>query len=173
MILFKLFFTFLKIGLFTMGSGYSMLILAQRYIVDNYKWLSMEEFTDLVAISEVTPGPIMVNLATFVGTSIAGLKGAILSTLGLIFIPFIFLFVISTKYLQLKNYPFIQDLFNIIRPIAVGLIIVAVINLFRTSVTNFNTLFIVIIVIILVQILKVNPIFIVMGALILAIFRRI
>lgn len=150
-----------------------MLILAQRYIVDNYKWLSMEEFTDLVAISEVTPGPIMVNLATFVGTSIAGLKGAILSTLGLIFIPFIFLFVISTKYLQLKNYPFIQDLFNIIRPIAVGLIIVAVINLFRTSVTNFNTLFIVIIVIILVQILKVNPIFIVMGALILAIFRRI
>jgi len=74
MICIKLFITFLKIGLFTIGSGYSMLVLAQRYVVESYHWLTVQEFTDLVAISEITPGPIMINLATFVGTKIAGLK---------------------------------------------------------------------------------------------------
>lgn len=78
MVLIRLFITFVKIGLFTIGSGYSMLVLAQRYVVDTYRWLTLQEFTDLVAISEVTPGPIMVNLATFVGTKVAGLAGAFL-----------------------------------------------------------------------------------------------
>jgi len=173
MILLKLFFTFLKIGLFTIGSGYSMLVLAQRYIVGVYKWLTMEEFTDLVAISEVTPGPIMVNLATFVGTRIAGLKGAIFSTLGLIFIPFLCLFIIASKYLQFKNYPLIENILNVIRPIAIGFITVAIINLFKNSITNFKTLLIAIGVIILVQIFKVSPILILIGGIILAILLKI
>ncbi len=70
MIIAKLFITFVKIGLFTIGSGYSMLVLAQRYIVDTNHWLTLQEFTDLVAISEITPGPIMINLATFVGAKV-------------------------------------------------------------------------------------------------------
>ncbi|MGE4357121.1 MAG: chromate transporter [Candidatus Omnitrophota bacterium] len=173
MIVFKLFFIFLKIGLFTIGSGYSMLVLAQRYIVDTYKWLTMEEFTDLVAIAEITPGPFIINLATFVGTRVAGLKGAIFSTTGLIILPFLFLFVISTKYLQLKSFPLVQNIFNIIRPIAIGLIISAIINIFRISVVNFKTVLITIVAIILVQIFRVNPIFIVMGGLLLALFFKI
>src|SRR3989338_5688219 len=98
MILIRLFMVFLKIGLFTVGSGYSMLVLTQRYIVDTYHWLTIQEFTDLVAISEITPGPIMVNLATFVGTKVAGIMGAVFATVGLVAIPFGTLYLIALNY---------------------------------------------------------------------------
>ena len=159
MVAIRLFLVFLKIGLFTIGSGYSMLVLAQRYIVDTYHWLTLKEFTDLVAISEITPGPIMINLATFVGTKTAGLKGAIFATLGLITIPFIALYIIALNYTQFKNYPVIQNLLKIIRPMAIGFITVAILKLFKTSITDFQAAAIAIIVILLTVGLKVNPIF--------------
>jgi len=84
MVVIRLFLVFLKVGLFTIGSGYSMLVLAQRYVVDTYHWLTLQEFTDLVAISEITPGPMMINLATFVGTKVAGFIGVIFATFGVI-----------------------------------------------------------------------------------------
>ena len=167
MICIKLFITFLKIGLFTIGSGYSMLVLAQRYVVESYHWLTVQEFTDLVAISEITPGPIMINLATFVGTKIAGLKGAIFATLGLITIPFIVLYIIALNYTQFKNYPVIQNLLKIIRPMAIGFIAVAILKLFKTSITDLQTAFVAIIVILLTAVFKVNPIFTVIGGIIL------
>lgn len=173
MILIKLFFTFLKVGLFTIGSGYSMLVLAQRYVVDTYHWLTLQEFTDLVAISEITPGPIMVNLATFVGTKVAGIKGAIFSTLGLIAIPFLTLYIIALKYSQFKDYPVIQNLLKIIRPMAIGFITVIILKLFKTSITDLKTAFIAIAVILLTVVFKVNPIFTVIGGIILGIFVKL
>jgi len=173
MVAIRLFLVFLKIGLFTIGSGYSMLVLAQRYIVDTYHWLTLKEFTDLVAISEITPGPIMINLATFVGTKTAGLKGAIFATLGLITIPFIALYIIALNYTQFKNYPVIQNLLKIIRPMAIGFITVAILKLFKTSITDFQTAAIAIIVILLTVGLKVNPIFTVIGGIILGFFVKV
>src|SRR3989338_3545272 len=167
MILIRLFLTFLKVGLFTIGSGYSMLVLAQRYVVDTYHWLTLQEFTDLVAISEITPGPIMINLATFVGTKTAGLKGAIFATLGLVIIPFIALYIIALNYTQFKDYPAIQNLLKVIRPMAIGFIIVAILKLFKTSITDLQTAFIAIIVIVLTVVFKVNPIFTVIGGIVL------
>ncbi len=172
MLLIKLFFTFLKVGLFTIGSGYSMLILAQRYVVDTYHWLTLQEFADLVAISEVTPGPIMINLATFVGTKVAGLKGGVLATLGLIALPFLALYVIALNYSRFMNYPLFANLLRIIRPIAIGFITVAILNLFKTSVTDLTTAIIAIAVIILAYVFKVNPIFIVVGGIILALLIK-
>jgi chromate transporter len=167
MVVIRLFLVFLKVGLFTIGSGYSMLVLAQRYVVDTYHWLTLQEFTDLVAISEITPGPIMVNLATFVGTRVAGFIGAIFATLGLITIPFIALYIIALNYTQFKNYPVIQNLLKIIRPMAIGFITVAILKLFKTSITDFQTASIAIIVILLTVVFKVNPIFTVIGGIIL------
>jgi chromate transporter len=172
MILIRLFVTFLKIGLFTIGSGYSMLVLAQRYVVNTYHWLTLQEFTDLVAISEVTPGPIMINLATFVGTKIAGLKGAISATLGLIIVPFITLYIIAVNYSQFSNYPVIANVLKVIRPMAIGFIIVAVLNLFKASITDLTTAIIAIVVILLAYLFKVNPIFIVTGGIILALLIK-
>jgi len=167
MICIKLFITFLKIGLFTIGSGYSMLVLAQRYVVESYHWLTVQEFTDLVAMSEITPGPIMINLATFVGTKVAGLKGAISATIGLIILPFATLYIIALIYVQFKNYPIIQSLLRVIRPMAIGFIAVAILKLFKTSVADLTTAIIAIAVIILAYVFKVNPIFIVTGGIIL------
>jgi len=172
MVVIRLFIVFLKVGLFTIGSGYSMLVLAQRYVVDTYQWLTLQEFTDLVAISEITPGPIMVNLATFVGARTAGLKGAIFATLGLIIIPFIALYIIALNYTQFKNYPVIQNLLKIIRPMAIGFITVAILKLFRTSITDLQTAFIAIAVILLTAIFKVNPIFTVIGGIVLGFFVK-
>jgi len=126
----------------------------------------MQEFTDLVAISEITPGPIMVNLATYVGTKVAGLKGAVFSTLGLIAIPFLVLYIIALRYSQFKDYPVIQNLLKIIRPMAIGFIVVAIIKLFKTSITDLKTAFIAIAVILLTAVFKVNPIFTVTGGII-------
>ena len=160
MIFIKLFLTFLKIGLFTFGSGYSMLVLAQRYVVDTYHWLTLQEFTDVVAISEVTPGPLIVNLSTFVGAKVAGMKGALSSTLGLVIVPFFALYLIAIKYSQFKNYPILQNLLNIIRPMAIGFIIVAILKLFNTAITDFRSALIALSVIAATYIFNVNPIII-------------
>jgi chromate transporter len=172
MVVFRLFIVFLKVGLFTIGSGYSMLVLAQRYVVDTYHWLTLQEFTDLVSISEITPGPIMINLATFVGTKVAGLKGAISATVGLIILPFLALYIIALNYSRIINHPFGANLLKIIRPMAIGFITVAILNLFKTSVTNLATGIIAIAVIVLAYVFKINPIFIILGGIALALLIK-
>jgi chromate transporter len=172
MIVIRLFLVFLKVGLFTIGSGYSMLVLAQRYVVDTYHWLTLQEFTDLVAISEITPGPIMVNLATFVGTRVVGFIGAIFATLGLIVIPFLTLYIISLNYAQFKNYPLMQGILKVIRPMAIGFITVAIMKLFKTSITDLRSAVIAIGVILLTYVFKVNPIYTVLGGIVLGVVMR-
>jgi chromate transporter len=149
-----------------------MLVLAQRYVVDTYHWLTLQEFTDLVAISEITPGPIMVNLATFVGTKVAGFIGAIFATLGLIVIPFFTLYIISLNYAQFKNYPLMQGILKVIRPMAIGFITVAIMKLFKTSITDLRSAVIAIGVILLTYVFKVNPIYTVLGGIVLGVVMR-
>ncbi|MEG0901675.1 MAG: chromate transporter, partial [Clostridia bacterium] len=84
MILAELFFSFLQVGLFSIGGGYAALPLIQHQVVEAHTWLTMSEFTDLITIAEMTPGPIAVNSATFVGIRIAGVGGALIATLGCI-----------------------------------------------------------------------------------------
>ncbi|MBC8436469.1 MAG: chromate transporter [Candidatus Omnitrophica bacterium] len=170
MILIKLFITFLKVGLFTIGSGYSMLVLAQRYVVENYHWLTIEEFTDVVSMAEVTPGPIMINLATFVGSRVAGLKGAVFATVGLIVIPFLCIYLISINYDKFKDYVVIQKIMKVIRPMAIGFITVAILKLLRTSITDLKSAIVAILVIIITYVFKVNPIYTVIGGILFAMF---
>ena len=84
MIYIQLFFSFLQVGLFSFGGGYAAMPLIQGQVVTMHQWLSMSEFTDLITISQMTPGPIAVNSATFVGIKVAGLPGAIAATAGCI-----------------------------------------------------------------------------------------
>ncbi len=173
MILLKLFITFVKVGLFTVGSGYSMLVLAQRYIVENYRWLTMEEFTDVVSVAEVTPGPIMINLATFVGSRVAGLKGAICATVGLVAIPFLCLYIISIHYDKFKEYAVIQRIMRVARPMAIGFITVAILKLFKTSITDVRAALIAVIVIVLTAVFRINPIFTVIGGIMLGLLVKL
>ena len=85
MILLELFWSFFQIGLFSIGGGYAAIPLIQEQVVDRHAWLSMPQFADIMTIAEMTPGPIAVNSATFVGIQIAGITGAVVATVGCVF----------------------------------------------------------------------------------------
>ena len=91
----KLFLAFVKIGTFSFGGGYAMLPFIQREIVDNNNWININEFMDIIGISQMTPGPIAINSATFVGYKVLGVLGSIMATLGVIFTSFILVSIIS------------------------------------------------------------------------------
>ncbi|MCK8825767.1 chromate transporter [Fuchsiella alkaliacetigena] len=133
MLLIQLFFTFMKIGVFTFGSGYAMLALAEVEVVNNHHWLTAEQFADAVALAEVTPGPIMVNMATFVGTKVSGVPGALMATLGLIIPPIIALIIIAKLYIDFKDSSVLDKVFAGLRPAVIGLIITVVLKLGRTT----------------------------------------
>lgn len=122
MIYIQLFLSFLQIGLFSIGGGYAAMPLIQEQVVRSHTWLSMSEFTDLITIAEMTPGPIAVNSATFVGIRIAGIGGAVVATLGCI-LPSCFivslLFFIYHKY---KGVSTLQSILSSLRPAVVALI---------------------------------------------------
>ncbi len=133
MILIELFFVFMKIGVFTFGSGYAMLALAEKEVVELNQWLTAEQFADAVVLSEVTPGPIMINLATFVGVKQSGVAGAIMASLGLIIPPIIALTLITLYYMEYKDNEMVQKLFSGLRPAVIGLIITVVYKLGSTT----------------------------------------
>ncbi|MBQ8551838.1 MAG: chromate transporter [Clostridia bacterium] len=122
MILLKLFFAFAKVGLFSFGGGYAALPLIQDMIVTELAWMTEAEFTDIMVISEMTPGPITINAATFVGINEAGLGGAIAATLGFVFPSAV---IISILALLLKKYGSlkpVRDVLSVMRPCVIGLI---------------------------------------------------
>ena len=104
-ILFTLFFSMLKIGLFTFGGGYAMIALIESEFVTKKKWIGKEEFLDMVAISESTPGPLAINGATYIGYKIAGILGAVCATIAVCIPSFVIIYVISLffdEFLELK-----------------------------------------------------------------------
>src|SRR5699024_4798749 len=108
MIYLELFWSFLQIGLFSFGGGYAAMPLIQGQVVTEHGWLSMAEFTDLVTISQMTPGPIAVNSATFVGIKIAGVPGAAVATLGCILPSCIIVTLIARLYLKYRTMALLQ-----------------------------------------------------------------
>lgn len=125
MIYLQLFLSFLQIGAFSFGGGYAAMPLIQNQVVDLHHWLSLSEFTDLVTISQMTPGPIAVNSATFVGIKIAGIPGAIVATLGCILPACIIVTIIAYLYLKYRNMKTLQVILSTLRPAVVSLIATA------------------------------------------------
>ena len=122
MIYLQLFLSFLQIGMFSFGGGYAAMPLIQGQVVTGHKWLTMAEFTDLITISQMTPGPIAVNSATFVGIKIAGVPGAFVATLGCILPSCIIVTLIAKLYLKYRNMAVLQGVLASLRPAVVALI---------------------------------------------------
>ncbi|AEA01772.1 MULTISPECIES: chromate transporter [Aerococcus] len=125
MIYLQLLISFLKVGAFSFGGGYAALPLIQEEIVENYAWLSMQEFTDLITISQMTPGPIAINSATFVGTKLAGPLGAIVATLGSVLPSIIIVSIIARLYFKYRNLSLLQNVLVALRPAVVAMIAAA------------------------------------------------
>lgn len=121
-LLFELFLTFAKIGAFTFGGGYAMLALLDHTCVEEKKWLTAEEFSDLTVIAESTPGPIAINCSTYTGYKKGGLPGAVAATLGMVLPSFLILLLISLFFENILAYPIIAKAFRGIR-LAVSLLI--------------------------------------------------
>ena len=122
MIYLQLFFSFLQIGMFSFGGGYAAMPLIREQVVSCHGWLDMGEFTNLITISQMTPGPIAINSATFVGTKIAGIPGAVVSTLGCILPSCILVTLLAWLYLKYQKMDLLQEVLKSLRPAVVAMI---------------------------------------------------
>ena len=119
---FHLFLSFLQVGLFSIGGGYAAMPLIQSQVVEGYGWLTMGEFTDLITIAEMTPGPIAINSATFVGIRIGGIPGAVVATFGCILPSCILVSLLALVYYRYKELPLLKSVLASLRPAVVALI---------------------------------------------------
>ncbi len=122
MIFLALFWSFFQIGLFSIGGGYAAMPLIQHQIVELHRWLSLSEFADVITISQMTPGPIAINSATFVGLRIAGWGGALAATLGCVLPSFIIVLLLAVLYYRYRNLTWMQNTLGGLRPTVVALI---------------------------------------------------
>lgn len=122
MILLKLFLSFIQIGLFSIGGGYAALPLIQNQVVEIHGWLTLSEFADVISIAEMTPGPIAVNAATFVGIKISGLPGAVVATFGSILPSCVIVTLLAYLYLRFRKLTAMQGALAGIRPAVVSMI---------------------------------------------------
>lgn len=157
MIFLRLFIVFSYIGLFNFGGGYAMLSFIQQEVVQKNKWMTESEFTDIVAISQSTPGPIGINCATYVGYTsvindqniqesflyeaglghVLGIIGSILASISVLWLPFIVMILVSKLILRYKDSPVLKSIFSTLRPAIIGLLASAALSLLNTS--NFGT----------------------------------
>ena len=138
MIFLQLFYTFFKIGLFGFGGGYAMLSMIQGEVVTRYDWVSTQEFTDIVAISQSTPGPIGINAATYVGfTATGSIWGSVIATFAVVLPSFILMLTISKFFLKYQKHPAVEAVFCGLRPAVVGLLASAALVLM--NVENFGS----------------------------------
>lgn len=138
MLYLQLFYTFFKIGLFGFGGGYAMLSMIQGEVVTRYGWLTSQEFTDIVAISQMTPGPIGINSATYVGfTATGSVWGSIIATLAVMLPSFILMLAISKFFLKYQKHPVVEAVFSGLRPAVVGLLASAALVLMNAE--NFSS----------------------------------
>ena len=147
MIFWELFYTFFKIGLFGFGGGYGMLSLIQGEVVARHGWLSVQEFTDIVAVSQMTPGPIGINSATFVGyTSVINsggtipmaVLGSLVASFAVMLPSFILMLIISRWLMKYSRHKRVEELFKVLRPAVVGLIASAALLLMNSE--NFGSI---------------------------------
>lgn len=125
MIYLQLFLSFLQIGAFSFGGGYAAMPLIQEQVITLHSWLTIEDFTDLVTIAEMTPGPIAVNAATFVGNQIAGIPGALAATAGVILPSCIFVTILAYLYMKYRSMALMQGTLKTLRPAVVSMIFAA------------------------------------------------
>ncbi len=166
----SLFLTYLKIGLFGFGGGYAMLSLIQHETVEVVQWgatapwLTQSEFTDIVAISQMTPGPIGINSATYIGYTVTGsVWGSIVATIAVCLPSFLLVLLVSRFILRNKENPIIKSIFKGLRPVIVGLIASAALLLMNRENFSDNTFSIAIAIVsfILVYFAKLHPIWVI------------
>lgn len=172
----KLFWSFFQIGLFSFGGGYAALPLIQDQVVTGHHWLTMKEFADVITISQMTPGPIAINSASFVGVKVGGVLGAMVATLGCVLPSLIIVLCLAFFYYRYRNLSTVQGVLNGLRPAVVAMIAAAGLALVELAIwttgkfnLNISTIDVAAVLLFIVGLVilrkwKVNPILIMVGA---------
>ena len=166
-IILNLFITFFKIGAFTFGGGYAMIPIMEREIVENKKLIGDEEFTDMLALAQASPGPVAVNTSVFIGYNIRGLTGALSCLLGTVLPSFLIILIIAIFFNDFKNLAIVEEIFSGIRPAIAALILSSVVIMLKKGDNLTKRISIAVIVAVLVSFLDISPVIIIIaGALI-------
>ena len=172
----RLLFSFIKVGLFSVGGGYAAIPLIQNQIVDINKLMTLEDFADLITIAEMTPGPISINSATFVGIKLAGIPGALICTLGCIIPSFIICLLLAHLYYKYRDFHGVQTILSSLRPAVVALITAAGLSILTLSLfqsekssivlSDFRIIELILFIISIIALrkFKVNPIMVIFGS---------
>lgn len=161
---FTMFWTFFKIGLFSFGGGYAILAMIQQEVVLRHAWLTQSQFTDVVAISQMTPGPIAINAATFIGYRQAGIPGALLCTLGVILPSLVLMLAITLTYLKLRKQTWFKNVMQKLRWLTLGLIGAAVILIGKGAFPDWFSVAVFTVSLAVYWRFKPNPIHLMLGA---------
>jgi len=162
--LLKAFATFFKIGLFTLGGGYAMIPLIEAEVVERHRWVSKEEFMDLIAIAQSCPGVFAINISTFIGYKLRRTAGAVSCAMGTALPSFVIILLIAVFFHQFEDNPVVAAMFRGIRPAVVALIAVPTVKMASQAGLNRYTLWIPIVSALLIWLLGVSPIYIIVAA---------
>lgn len=152
----QLFLSFFQIGLFSIGGGYVAMPLIQSQTVDIHGWLTQAQFADLITIAEMTPGPISINAATFIGIKIAGIPGALIATFGNVLPSFVIMLILAKLYERFRKQTIIRNVLTSVRPIVVAAILTAGLILLEFALESFKQPNIFAIIVFLVAYILIN-----------------
>jgi chromate transporter len=160
---FQLFWTYLKIGTFTLGGGYAMLPLIQREVVDRKGWIDEEEFLNMIALAQAAPGLIAVNSAIFIGWRIGGWKGVCGAVLGAVLPSFLIILAIAMVFQEWKELPAVEAAFKGIRPAVVALIAAPLFKMAKAAKISWLTALIPVAAALLIWLGHVNPVWVILA----------
>lgn len=163
----ELFYSFFKIGTFTIGGGYAMIPLMEQEIVDRRGWLSREEFLNQLALSQSMPGVLAVNMATGLGYRLRGLRGAFSAIAGNIVMPVLFIITLAMLFRHFRDNPFVERFFMGVRPAVVALIAAPVFRLAQSAKVTWATCWIPILAALFIWLFDVSPILVILAAVVL------
>ena len=160
----SLFSTFFKIGMFTLGGGYAMIPIIEAEVVDKHKWVTREEFLDLIAVAQSCPGVFAANISIFIGYKLKKVPGAVVTCLGTCLPSFLIILLIAMFFRHFQDNPVVASIFRGIRPAVVALIAVPTFNLAKSAGITWATCWIPIVSAVLIWLLGVSPILIILMA---------
>ncbi|MCR5130759.1 MAG: chromate transporter [Prevotella sp.] len=160
----QLFKTFSKIGAFTFGGGFAMIPMIETEVVDKHKWITHQEFVDLIAVAQSCPGVFAVNISTFIGYKVKKEAGAMVSALGASLPSFLIILLIAMFFNRYMDVPWVAAMFRGIRPAVVALIAVPTYNLAKSANITLSTCWIPIVTALLIWLMGVNPVLIILVA---------
>ena len=160
----SLFYSFFKIGTFTIGGGYAMIPMMEDIIVNKRQWLGKEEFMDVLSISQAMPGVFAVNMATNIGYKLKGVRGSVVAVLGNILVPVLIILLLAACFRHFRENQVVEALFKGLRPAVVALIAAPVFGMAKTARISWRNVWIPILSALLIWLLGVSPVLVILVA---------